>query len=380
MQDGDGLFLDRTAKGGRWTFRYQFMGKRRDMGLGSYPAISLSQARQIRDKWRNVINEGNDPVDVRKTEQEAIKAERDKLDPTFQEMTETVLESIKARLRGEGTRGRWLSPFTVHLWPAIGSKRISTLAAHDFRDALKPIWHTKHPTAEKAFQRARLVLREAQLMGYDVNPIIVDQAVRMLGHVNHVVTPTPSTPWAEIPALYERLPETNAGQCLRFMILTLVRLDGCTGITLDEVDEDEAVWTVPADRVKGVEGKVTDFRVPLSRAAMALIADQARFHDGTLFAGLRGGAITDRALEVCLDKLKEKGRPHGFRSSFRTWVQDVDACSWEVSETVLGHKIGNKVERSYARSDLLERRRTVMEAWADHVTGTNVATVTKLRG
>lgn len=151
------------------------------------------------------------------------------------------------------------------------------------------------------------------------------------------------------------------------MILTLVRLNGCTGARFEEFSAD--IWTVPAERVKGTVGKVSDFRVPLSKAASALVTDQSNFFDDFLFPGTSGKPITDRALELCLDSLGESGRPHGFRSSFRSWVQETEACSWEIAETILDHRIGNTVERSYARSDILDRRRPVMEAWAAHVIG-----------
>ena len=207
------------------------------------------------------------------------------------------------------------------------------------------------------------------MMGYEVDPVIVDQAIRMSGAVQHVATPIAATPWQDVPALYERLPATSAGQCCRFLLLTLVRVHAGAGLRLGEVDLDAGVWTVPSDRVKGSENGATNFRVPLSGAAMALIADQRNFFDDVLFPGPRGQPIKDFALKLCLDRLGETGRPHGFRTSFRTWVQDTDSCSWEVSETVLGHQIGGRVERSYARSDMLDRRRIVMEAWARFVTG-----------
>ncbi len=365
--DGDGLMIVRTENGGRWMWRYSFAGRRRDMGLGSYPTVTLAEARQLRDRWKLILAEGRDPIEVRKGQKAAEAAQRERTDPTFKEMAEMVLVSKKARLRGGGTRGRWLSPLATHLFPAIGQKPGSELTARDMADALRPIWRSKYPTAEKAVQRSRLILRECQIMGFPVDPIIVDQATRMLGEVLHVPEHIPSTPWRDIPTLYAALPETNAGQCLRFMILTLVRLDGCAGARFSEVDDD--LWTVPKDRVKGTEGRVKEFRVPLSRAAVALISDQSQFFDDYLFPGVRGGPITDRALEKCLDTMRESGRPHGFRSSFRDWVSDTDACGWEVAETILDHKIGGKVERSYARSDLLERRRPVMEAWARYVTG-----------
>ncbi len=347
------------------------------MGLGSWPSVSLAEARKARNRWRDVLSSGRDPIDVRKQDNADQTAERDRLDPTFEDWTLRVFEARKATLRGQGRRGRWLSPFETHLFPQMGQRRLSELNPDILHDAFKPIWHTKWPTAEKAYQRTKIVLQEGQFMDLPCDPLDMEKAKRMLGAVNHVTTPTPSTPWQEIPDLYQRLPDTTGGDCLRLMILTLVRLDGCAGA--HESEFDEGLWTVPAERIKGRVGKVTDFRVPLSTPAQALIKARSEFFNGLLFPGHTGRAIGSRGLEVILDRMEEPGRPHGFRSSFRTWTQDVDACSWEVAETVLGHTVGNKVERAYARSDLLERRRIVLEQWADHVTGAkgNVVNITR---
>jgi integrase len=369
LQDGGGLILNKRGNGGKWIYRYSHLGKRREMGLGPWPAVSLAEARKVRDAWAAVLASGQDPISVRNAEKEAARLERDKHDPTFEELTQIVFEARKAGMRGDGTRGRWLSPLNLHVLPKIGRRRVSTLHQTDIRDTLKPIWRTKYPTAEKAIQRIKIVLRDGRLMGFDTDPMMADAAQLMLGEVRHKVTPIAATPWQEIPDLYQRLdPETISGACLRFMILTLVRAAGCRGARLSELDGN--VWTVPEDRMKGNEGKAAEFRVPLSGPALEFFGAAEKFSSDLLFPGVRGfSPVSDRALELYLDRLGETGRPHGFRTSFRTWVQDTDACGFEVAETVLAHTIGGKVERTYARSDLLERRALVMDAWARFVTG-----------
>ena len=288
-----------------------------------------------------------------------------------------MFEARRDGLRGGGSRGRWRSPLDKHIIPKIGHKRLSQLHQSDIKDALSPIWRTKYPTAKKAVERTRIVIRDMQLMGYECDPIAVDRAQHMLGKVMHTSVPIPATPWQEIPALFARLNTgSSSDQCLRWMILTLVRYDGCAGTQQPEIDGD--VWTVPADRVKGEEGKVQDFRVPIGQTCIEIAQSQLFVSDSILFPGDTGEPITSRAIELRLDRIGEKGRPHGFRSSFRTWVQDTDACGWDVSETVLGHKVGNKIERTYARSDLLERRRNVMTSWEYFVTGQNTAQVIKM--
>ncbi|MFT6532405.1 MAG: hypothetical protein ACJASC_001954 [Limimaricola cinnabarinus] len=192
--DGDGLMIVRTTNGGSWTYRYSHLGNRRDMGLGSYPTVSLAMARQERDRWKLLLAQGQDPIGVRRLQRAATAADKTRKDPTFREMAEMILEAKKARLRGDGTRGRWMSPLETHLFPVFGKKRGSELTAQDIVDALKPIWRTKHPTAEKAVQRTRFILHEAQIIGYPVDPIIVEQATRMLGAHVHTTIHIPATP------------------------------------------------------------------------------------------------------------------------------------------------------------------------------------------
>ena len=367
--DGDGLTLIKKGSGGKWVYRYSHLKKRREMGIGAYPAVSLADARKIRDRWARELMEGRDPIEVRKAEQDAAIAERDKRDPTFEEITRIVFEARKETLKGDGARGRWLSPLITHVFPRIGQRRLSDLHQKDIADALAPIWKTKHPTAIKALRRIKIVFDEAELMGYECEERTVRAAQRILGHHRHTETPIASTRWQDVPALYERIDLGNiGGRCLAFTILTLGRLDAVRGARYSEIDGD--VWTIPAERMKGRDGFVSDFRVPLSREALRIAEICRDAESDMLFPGLhRRGPISDRAVEKVLDKMGEEGRPHGFRASFRTWTEEADAAPWDVAETILAHNIKGSVERSYARSDLLERRRPVMEAWAGHVTG-----------
>jgi integrase len=374
LGDGNGLELHKAEDGGKWVWRYSFGGKRRQMGLGTWPGVSLSEARSERDRWALVLARGRDPITERKAAIEAARAEIERDDPTLETLARDVLESRKATLRNEGRSARWLSPLERHVFPKIGRKPISEVQRHDIKATLSGIWRTKHPTAEKAIQRLRIVFRQGKLMGYDCDPFTVDAAQHMLGAVIHTPEPISATPWQDIPALFARLEHRGTtASCLRFMMLTLVRASGCRGARFDEIEGD--VWTVPADRMKGQVGKVRDFRVPLSEAALEIVETRRALGGEYLFAGPRGRPVSDSAVSNYLKHMGEDGRPHGFRTSFRTWVQDTDACPWDVSETILAHVIGGRVERSYARSDMLDRRRPVMQAWADHVTGTGVTTV-----
>ena len=366
LEDGRGLRLVKKGAVGKWVFRFSHLGKRREMGLGAWPALSLAAARSARDGWAAELVAGNDPIQLRDAAQAQAIAERDRQDPTFAELVTMVFESRQATLRGGGMRGRWRSPLDLYMIPAIGNKRISQVTQRDVVDALKPIWKAKHPTATKAIQRTRIVLATGRMMNFECDPQIIDAAKHFLGEVNHKITPMRSVAWQDVPELYAKLGGTTSGLCNQWIILTLVRMDAARGACLSEIDGD--LWTVPADRMKGKEGKVQDFRVPLSGPALE-IADNIRRVGMEYLFSARKGPISDAAVEKCLRTHCADGTPHGFRTSFRTWVQDTDACSFEVAETVLSHNIGGTVERSYARSDLLDRRRIVMDKWAHFVTG-----------
>jgi integrase len=208
-------------------------------------------------------------------------------------------------------------------------------------------------------------------MGIDCHEETIEIALQHLGEHVHRAVQIAATEWQRIPEVYAQLENGGTGaKALQFMILTLVRSGGCRGARFDEMPDD--VWTVPAARMKGRKGKTSDFRVPLSDEAMRIRDQMAEINDELVFAGMRkvsGKGITDVAIEKVLNQMKEPGRPHGFRTSFRTWVQDTDATSFDVAETILAHSIGNRVERTYARSDMIEKRRVVMQLWADFVTG-----------
>lgn len=379
LGDGGGLELHKAEDGtGKWTWRYSFAGKRREMGLGAFPTVGLADARRERDRWALALAQGKDPISERKAAQDAAKAELARVDPSLRDLASDVLDARKAGLRREGKSARWLSPLERHVFPRIGHKPISTIRQVDIKDALAPIWRTKYPTAEKAIQRLRIVFRQGKLMGFDCDPFTVEAAQHMLGQVIHEPEPISATPWQEIPDLYARLEDGGVvAQCLRFAILTLVRASGCRGARFDEIEG--GIWTVPAERVKGRVGRVRDFRVPLSAEAIALVEARRLLGGEFLFTGPRDRPVTDASLSKRMKDMGEDGRPHGFRTSFRTWVQDTDACPWDVSETILDHTIGGTVERTYARSDLLERRRPVMEAWARFVTGEQAADVVPIR-
>lgn len=371
LQDGRGLILVKKGKTGKWVYRYSHLGKRRDMGLGTWPTTTLAEARKLRDQWSIVLSSGQNPIDVRDAELLNQKEEATRHDPTFSELTDMVFEARKATLRGDGERGRWRSPIDLYMIPALGKKPGSQITQRDVVDALKPIWKSKPPTAEKAIQRTRIILRSAKRMGFPTDSDIVDSAQEILGAVDHQIQHMPSVQWQDIPEIYRTLPRTTGGDCNRWIILTLVRMEAARGARVSEIDFETATWTVPADRIKGHKGKVSDFRVPLSQPLMDMALLRKEAGIDLIFPGKLGKvAISNAAVEKTLRVMDAGGTPHGFRTSFRTWVQDNpnnEFWGYEAAEMILGHKIGGKVERTYARSDLLEQRRKALDDWANFV-------------
>jgi integrase len=368
-QDGRGLILVKQGDSGRWVYRYSLFTRRREMGLGPWPQITLAQARKLRDQWALVLASGKDPIDVRDAEREEERLAREKHDPSVAEVIDLVFESRKSSLRGDGTRGRWNGPFERYILPKLGNKPISQLTTRDLFEVFRPIWKTKHPTAIQLFNRTQVVLTSAKRMGLPANADIIHSLREMLGVYHHKPVHRPSIPWQDIPQLYQELPDTPGSDCNRFMILTLVRRHGCVGAAVSEIDFENKIWTVPEDRIKGRVGSVTKFRVPLSEPAMKFAHLAKKMGTNFLFpSSSSSGHVSTVTTTRVLYSHNVQAVPHGYRTSFRTWVQDTNACSWEVAETVLNHAIGQKVERVYARSDLLEQRRAVLDRWATYVT------------
>ncbi len=368
LQDGGGLILHKKDTSGKWILRYSIAGQRREMGLGAWPEVSLADARRARSKWIATLRAGLDPISERTRLLEAEKAALKREDPTLTEAVLQLFEVKKSSLRNDGVGSRWLSPIKMHILPKLGSRRVSSINQVDIRDAVAPIWRTNQPTARAALFRLGMVFEHARLSGLGVDRLAVDAARQMLGEFEHTPTPIAATRWEEIPALFKKLGHRplDSHLCLQWMILTAVRSNAARGARFEEIKD--GVWTVPAARVKGRRGKVSEFRVPLSDGALTILeACRSAQRNGFLFPGPKGGGISACALQPPMNKLGETGRPHGFRTSFRTWVQDTQAASYEVAETALGHAIGGRVERSYARSDLLDQRRILMQKWSGYV-------------
>jgi integrase len=374
--DGAGLWLVRRDDGGaQWVLRVTVHGRRREMGLGGFPALGLADARKVSERWRNLASAGRDPVKEREAEERAARRE----DITLEILTADAYESRKAELKGDGAAGRWLSPLTIHVLPKLGRVPVTDLDQRDIRDTLAPIWHTKADTARKAMNRLSIVMKHAAALGLDVDLQATEKAKALLGRSRHVPQNIPAMAWADVPGFYASLEEpTLTHLALRLLMLTGLRSAPLRTIRLDQIEGD--VWTVPAEAMKGRKGATEAFRVPLSREAQRII-DLARPHarNGFLFANARQGVISDMTLSRMMERRGLEARPHGFRTSLRTWLAETTDAPHEVAEAMLAHVVDGGVVRAYRRTDYLEQRRALAERWADHVTG-GAGQVVKLAG
>jgi integrase len=361
--DGGGLWLfKRGDGGGQWVLRFTTGGRRREMGLGSLTTVSLKAARDSASKYRMDAQGGKDPISERRRRQFSTVN-----DVSLRTIAEKAFEARKAELKGEGLAGRWFSPLETHVLPKLGKVPVELIDQVRIHDVLAPIWHTKADVARKALNRLAIVLRYAAAMGLNVDTSACSKTRELLGKTRHVTKNIPSMPWHEVPRFYAELTNpTPSHLALRLLILTGVRSGPLRCLRLEEIEGD--VWTIPAAKMKGSPGAVGDFRVPLSREALGTIEQALPYsRSGYLFASSAGRPISDMTISMIMRRNGLAARPHGFRTSLRTWLAECTDASHDLSEAVLGHAVGNKVSRAYQRSDLLEQRRVLLDRWATFV-------------
>lgn len=365
--DGGGLwFIKRKDGGAQWMLRVNVHGRRREMGLGGFPSLGLADARKLSERWRSMAAAGRDPIKERAAEERAARRE----DITLSIITHDAFESRKAELKGDGKAGRWMSPLTLHVLPKLGKVPVTDLDQRDIRDTLAPIWHTKASTAQKAMDRLSIVFRHAAALGLDVDLQATDKAKALLGKPRHVPKNIPAMAWVDVPEFYASLEEpTLTHLALRLVILNPgVRSKPLRFLRLEQIEGD--VWTVPEGDMKGLKDKTPAYRVPLCKEAKRII-ELARPYsrNGYLFPNTRGGVISDATMPRLMERRGLEARPHGFRSSLRTWIEDTTDARFEVGEAMLAHVTDSAVVRAYRRTDFLEQRMALTERWADYVTG-----------
>lgn len=355
--DGQGLWLvKRSKEQGRWMVRLMVGGKRREMGLGSWPDVTISEARERAAKARYDVRDGLDPIVERKKQRAKLSEKR----LSVAEAIEGCFAAKQAELKGDGSAGRWMSPLKVHVIPKIGNKPIEDLDQHTLKNLLSPIWHAKPEAAVKSLNRLNLTLKHAAALGLDVDLQATMKARALLGKQRRETVHIPSLPYAEMPGFYAWLSskDQTSAHALRFLILTAARTSEVRLATYTEIEDD--VWQLGSDRTKSGQ----EHRIPLTSEAVELIERlRPQSLNDLIFPTPRGKPMSDAAMSAFLKREGYTCRPHGFRASFRTWVEEQTNTPFEVKESALGHAVDSKVVAAYQRSDRLEKRRALMEQW-----------------
>lgn len=377
--DGDGLYLEVTRKGSKsWMFRYQMGGRRREMGLGSLVGLSAPQARAIASQLRLKVANGIDPLAEREAEKLAAEAaaraarlELERKQQTFQKVAEAYIATHEAGWSNAKHIQQWTNTLKTYVYPKIGSKTVDAITTADVVAILKPIWAKKPETASRVRMRIEAVLNSAKALGWreGENPAVwkggLDAVLPRRGKVK-TVRHHPAMPHASAPSFMAALKarEGIGARALEFTILTAARSGEVRGARWDEIDLEKALWVIPATRMKAKR----EHRVPLSATAVALLKTMPRYANSSLvFPGTKGQALSDMSLSAVLKRM-DLGHftVHGFRSTFRDWAAE-QGFAFDAIEAALAHKIGNSVVTAYLRTDHLEMRKGIMQAWADHL-------------
>jgi integrase len=381
LHDGGGLYLRVSATGAKsWVFRFQLDGKRRDMGLGPFPDISLADARGRASAHRRQRHDGIDPLDAKAAQRRALRVSVAK-GRTFRECAVEFIEKNRAGWRNAKHLQQWENTLQTYAYPKLGELPVSAIDAGLVVQVLDSVWTEKPETASRVRGRIEAVLDAATVRGFRQGP----NPAQWKGNLAHILparakvrkvahhAALPFDDMAEfVAALRGR--EGMSARALEFAILTVARTGEALGTKWGEIDLAAKVWIVPAERMKA--GR--EHRVPLSDAALAVLAKVrplALMTNGEpdpaapVFPGPRRALPLSNMVFLML--LRRMGRgdltAHGFRSTFSDWTAERTAYPREVVEMALAHAIGNKVEAAYRRGDLFEKRRRLMEDWANFV-------------
>ncbi|MEM6416057.1 MAG: integrase arm-type DNA-binding domain-containing protein [Pseudomonadota bacterium] len=355
--DGQGLWLvKRSQQAGKWVLRLSVAGKRREMGLGPWPEVSIADARTKAMQARASLRDGTDPVTARQKEKKHITKRL-----TLKEALEGCFRARQAELKGDGSAGRWMSPLSVHIIPKIGSLPVEKMDQHILKRTLEPIWHEKADTARKCLNRINLTLKHAAALGLDVDLQSTMKARALLGKQRHVAKHVPSIPYQKAPSFYQWLCTQPHQSCfvLRFLMLTAARTSEVRFSMTSDIDAD--VLVIPPERTKTKR----EHKIPLTDEAWCVI-DQAHQFEGSnlLFPSGKGKPLSDATMSRFMEREGYEARPHGFRATFRSWAEECTEAPFEVKEACLGHAVDQGVVQAYQRSDRLPQRRELLSAWS----------------
>ncbi|WP_442772637.1 tyrosine-type recombinase/integrase [Paenirhodobacter enshiensis] len=387
-----GLLLQITPSGARsWILRISVGGHRREIGLGGYPDVTLAQARDRAREAKDKIRNGIDPVEERKAVRASLAAAR-RRGMTFAEATGKYLAAKLDAFKNPKHRQQWENTLTQYAMPELGPMLVQDITVQDVLRVLEPIWKSKTETASRVRGRIEAVLSWATVSGHRTG----DNPARWAGNLKELLPAAskvakndnqPALQIDDAPRWFAALRARDGmgSRALEFLALCASRSQEVRGARWDEIDMDKALWTIPAERMK----MDREHRVPLTPEAVALLKALPRFVDNPLvFPAPRGGEMSDMTLSATMRRLhaadlaegkegfldrvsKRPAVPHGLRSTFRDWIAERTNYPGDMAEVALAHRISSAVEASYRRGDMVEKRRAMMAAWADYLTGKN---------
>jgi integrase len=368
--DGGGLYFRVIGEGKAYfVYRYRLGGKEHELSIGPWSEWSLKGART---KHKLLVADVAKKIDPR-----AAKAAAPMAVPTFGDTADAYVQTHEATWRNAKHRYQWRQTLTDYCGPIRGLP-VDQIATADVLAVLKPLWSRAPETASRLRGRIQAVIEAARALGH----IAEDKAnpARWKGHLDHLLAPPKklgvrghhkAMPYDQLPEFVSRLRASDnmAALALEFLIVTATRTSETINATWQEFDLQAAVWSIPPGRMKTNDA----FSVPLSARALAILAEArraARKEPSFVFLGVRPRQpLSSMALAMLMRRMGAEATPHGFRTSFRTWASDVAHTPFEVAEAALSHRVGSAVSRAYARSDMLERRRPLMESWSRYVDG-----------
>ncbi len=364
--DGGTLFLFVAPGGSKsWVQRLTIHGVRRDIGLGGFSLVSLAEARDIAYENRRAARRGYDP----------LAGKQRATIPTFREAAEKAHKANRARWRADKHSQNWLASLKNHVFPALGKTPVDQITGRDVLRVLGPIWETQTDKARRVRQRIRTVLGWCLAHGFVETNAAGEGIDGALPAITTGAKHFRALPYQEVSAALETVEASGASWsakwALRFLVLTVARSGEVRGATWREIDLEAREWRIPAERMKGH----AEHRVPLSDAAVEVLQQARAIDDGSglIFPSpmRRGRPLSPMSLTKVLRDtgLASKATVHGFRTCFRTWASEKTDADHAVMELSLAHRVGSAVERAYSRSDLVAKRRTLMDRWAAYLTG-----------
>jgi integrase len=362
-----GLLMVVKPSGTRsWVLRTKVGNKRRSIGLGGYPDVTLAMAHEKARNIKEIVESGLDPVEEKRKRRDVLKKEQMQY-MTFAEAAQRCHRKKTAEFSNDKHVKDWISSIERYVTPRIGTMPVSDIDLPEILSVLKPIWTEKTETASRVRQRIEQVLNWATVSGYRTG----ENPARWAGNLSEIL-PKPSKirkekhfksmPYQDVAAFMVELRNRPAmtARALEWIILTACRSSEARGATWDEIDLKNKIWTIPADRMK----MDREHRVPLCDDAVKLLQKLPRFEGSNcLFTAARGGQLSDMSISMLCRRMKIDAVPHGFRSTFKTWATEMTSFPDLISEMALAHKVGNEVREAYARGDLLDKRRKLMDAW-----------------